>query len=129
MDQEEFIKRLAQFAELKEIKPPKTAGRREASEEEIIERNGKILVLDKDTNPTLTYEVKKLKNSARACDYCDQKVKDQVISKRWLNFPKGHWRESCNSCKMTKNPETGCFDIKDIAAPAFFASYFYHRNK
>lgn len=129
MDHDEFLKKLNEFAELKAIKPARNAGAREAFEDAIIQRHGKSLVLDYKNNQTWAYEVKKLKNQVRACDYCSNPVKNQIITKRYLNYPEPHWRESCNSCQMTKNPETGKFDIKKIQEQTVFASYFYHRNK
>ena len=129
MEHNEFIERLKELAEVKAIRPAKTAAFREAAETEVIERQGEVFELDKDSNQTWAYEVKKLKNTVRKCDYCDDLVKNQVINKRVLFHPEPHWRETCNSCKMTRNPETGKFDIKDIKVAAFFITYFSKRNK
>ena len=129
MDHDEFLNKLNQFAELRAIRPARNAGAREAQEDAVIERHGKTIVLDYKNNQTWAYEVKKLKKQVRICDYCGDPAKNQVITKRYLTYPEPHWREKCNACDLTKNPETGKFEIKKHQEQAFFVSYFLHRNK
>lgn len=129
MDHELFRKRLAEFAELKAARPPRNPCLREASEPEDIYRAGQEFQITKDLNPTLAVEIKKMKPVKRNCQHCGLVVTNQVIQKRLLSFPEMHWRETCSSCKMTKNPETGKFDLEEVRSKNFFVSYFHNKNK
>ena len=129
MDPKLFHERLAEFAELRPMKPPTGPAVREAAVPEEIIRNGHKLTISKKDNPSWPYEVKKLKTQSKKCQHCDRVVKDQVISIKYLNYPEPHRRESCNSCLKTLNPETGKFDLTSVQAPNFFATYFRKKNK
>lgn len=129
MDPKDFLEKLNEYAEVKPIKPPKNGGTREADEPEEIVRQGQSFIIDKDTNPSWALEVKKLKTKPRDCEYCDKTVVNQIVNKRLLTFPVLHWRETCNICRMTKNPNTGKFDVEDNRVNPVFSSYFYHKNK
>jgi hypothetical protein len=129
MERKLFLQRLEQLAELKPIKPPATAKRREADGPEVIQRGLDTIVLDQKENETLAYRVKRLKEKSRPCEHCDRVVKDQTIAIRFLGYPEPHRRETCSTCRKTKNPETGAFDLFDLQANNFFTSYFRKRNK
>lgn len=129
MDHNEFQQRLAEFAEIKKVKPPKNPGIRESQEPEDMFRHGHQFQLTKDLNPTWALEIKKMKPIKRQCQHCDLIVTNQIINKRLLTFPEPHWRETCNACRRVRDPNTGEFSIKDIQAPAFFMSYFNAKNK
>ena len=129
MDQKLFLERLQQFAELKPIKPPATAKRRESDGPEVIQRGLSTMVLDQKANETLTYQVKKLKTSSKQCQHCDRVVKDQIISRRCVGHPEPHWREKCHSCNLTRHPETGKFELTEYRSNIVFTTFFRHRNK
>ena len=129
MDRKLFLQKLEQFAELKPIKPPATAKRRESQGPEVIQRGLDCIVLDQKDNETLSYQVKKLKTKSKQCQYCDNVVKDQIFSKRWLGYPAPHWREKCHSCNLTRNPETGEFELTDYRSNIVFTTFLRDKNK
>lgn len=129
MDPKVFLNKLNEYAELKPVRPARSGGVREADEPEEITRHGQSFLIDKDTNPSWAVQIKKLKALPRPCDYCDQMVINQKFNKRILHFPEMHWRESCSSCGLTKNPTTGKFDLTENRANSFYCSYFTNKNK
>jgi hypothetical protein len=129
MDQKLFLERLSELAELKAIKPAISAATRAPAEPEEIVRHGRSVFLTKKDNPSWAYEIKKLKTESKPCDHCGRKVKNQVITRRLVNYPEPHWREKCQSCLMTKNPETGDFDLTEYRAGIVFTGFFRNKNK
>lgn len=129
MDPTLFQQRLAEFAELRPIRPPVGPANREATVPEEIVRNGHTLTISKKHNPSWQYEIKKLKTQSRPCEHCDRVVLDQVISIKYLTYPEPHRRESCNVCHKTMNPETGLFDLSTAQCGNVFTTYFRKRNK
>lgn len=74
-------------------------------------------------------QLQKIKPVELNCDSCDKIVVDRRTEIKTYTFPKRHWREYCNTCKMFKNPETGVFDIKITQAPSLFRNYILAKNK
>lgn len=124
MKNELFIKRLRELAEVKPRKAPRSAGVRESSEPEPIFRAGQEFVITKDNNPTFTWEIVKLNPIVKDCEDCGQEgVTDRVVQKKIATYPVHHWRETCNNCRMCRNPATGKFDIPTTQINAFFIGY------
>jgi hypothetical protein len=110
MDPELFKKRLEEFAELKQAKVPRAAGRAEATQEpEIIERGGKSFAIHLKDNPTLNWEIKKLKPHIAVCESCHDVATDRRIEHKLNETPYKHWRSRCTACEMYKHPVTGKF--------------------
>jgi hypothetical protein len=84
--------------------------------------------LEPKHNQTLPLEVA-LKDQHKHCDDCGRIATNRVVHSRILMSPERHWRHSCNFCKQTLNPETGCFDLNNRSVQAFFVTYFKKENK
>lgn len=112
MDPELFKQRLEEFAELRQMKVPKSPALREADEPEIIERHGQVLAIDVDDNPTIAWCIKRLKPRTEVCEDCCQLVEDRVIETKRYESPVVHWRKSCRPCGLIQNPYTKAFDVE-----------------
>ena len=111
MDPELFKKRLEEFAELKQAKVPRSAGRAEATEPEIIERGGQTFSIELHDNPTIGWEIKRLKPHIAVCEDCHDVATDRRIEHKLNETPHKHWRSRCNACDMYKHPVTGKFSL------------------
>lgn len=111
MDPELFKKKLEQFAELKQIRPPKSAAVREKDEPSVIFRNSEEFLVDADNNPTLNWAVKKLKPHVAVCEDCCSVVENRVIEIKSYESPNPHWRRHCKPCGLVQNPYTKEFDL------------------
>jgi len=125
MDNEQFVKRLKELAQVKQVKTPANPAIRMPDEPEPIFRNGEEFVITKDHNPTLTYEIVKLNPIIKDCEDCGkQSVADRTVNRKLYDWPQRHWRLSCSDCRMHQNPETGLFSIPNSTVNAFFQGYF-----
>ncbi len=122
MDPNEFKRQLEQFAELKQVKVPRGPNLREADEPDTVFRNGEEFIITRENNPTLTYCIKKIKHQTRPCEDCGNAVTDRITHLRICQFPEPHWRETCQNCGMTRNPDTGEFDLKGQQASNYFTT-------
>lgn len=107
MDDKKFEQLLSQYAELKERRPVKSAGFRvdENSGGEVRWRD-EIVAVNEKQNPTLNFEIKKLRPIQKACMLsCGDVVTDQVVEYRMLTYPEIHWRTKCNACKLYVSPD------------------------
>lgn len=112
MNNEEFIQRLSELAEIKNIKLAKKPIRSRFDEEPIeIQTPERSLILTGTDNPTLGVEIKKVKSQYVECDGCGQMVQGRVVERKLYEFPKLHWRDNCKKCHKSYNPETDCFDL------------------
>jgi len=109
MDPELFKKQLEQFAELKQMKVPRVASRAESTEPEIIERAGQSFAIDLKDNPTIAWEIKKLKPHVAVCEDCHDVVTNRRIEHKLNETPYKHWRSRCSACDMYNDPATGKF--------------------
>jgi hypothetical protein len=123
MDPELFKQRLEEFAELKQMKVPRAAGRAEATEPEIIERGGQSFAIELKDNPTIGWEIKKLKPKKEICSDCDKLVTDRVLHFKVCSFPFDHWRASCKNCAKTQDPDTGRFTLTAVAASNVYTNH------
>jgi ssDNA-binding Zn-finger/Zn-ribbon topoisomerase 1 len=124
MDNELFLKRLSELAELTQVKVPRTGNLREASDDNVVWRQGQPVLIDKKNNPSLSWQVKKLKTQAKTCEDCGQMVKDRRVTKSHYTFPKSHWRQQCWGCNKVKDPETGEYTVAPPLAQSRFISWF-----
>lgn len=111
MDPELFRKKLEQFAELKQIKVPKSGNLRESDEPEIISRGGVDFTIDVDNNPTVGWGIKKLKPHIALCESCREVVENRVVETKKYESPNLHWRSHCKPCGRVQNPYTKQFDL------------------
>jgi hypothetical protein len=109
MDKNELRQRLEQVAELKDIKPPRTANYRPAIEyiTEVDELGEEYQVpVEITENPTLGFQLVKLKDQHRVCELgCGEIVTNQVIEKRYGQTPKSHWKTRCKNCDCYLTPD------------------------
>jgi hypothetical protein len=111
MDPELFKKKLEQFAELKQVKTPRSPSVRENDEPEVIYRSGTEFAVELDNNPTLNWEIKKMKPHVSVCEDCHKVVENRVVEIKMHQMPQPHWRKNCKNCMKTQNPYTGQFDL------------------
>ena len=111
MDPELFKKRLEEFAELKQLKTPKSPAFRENDEPETIFRNGNEFAVGTDDNPTLNWVIKKLKPHVAVCEDCHDVVKDRRVEHKLNQSPKPHWNVRCSACNLCQDPTTGKFTM------------------
>jgi hypothetical protein len=122
MEHNTFIQRLSEFAELRKVKIPRSAGQREADTACDIFRNGETFIIDKDNNSTWAWEIKKLKPIIKPCEDCGKECKDRKVARTLYTFPERHWRQHCSSCNRVQDPETKQFDIFPIKAQNHFVA-------
>ena len=111
MDPKLFKQRLEQFAELKQLKAPKTAAIRQTGEPETVFRGGEEFSVDQDNNPTIGWGIKKIKPHVAVCEDCRRVVEDRCVEIRRYDTPVKHWRSHCKPCGMVENPYTKEFSI------------------
>lgn len=129
MQQEEFLRRLRELAEIRSVKVPRTAGRREAEEPEEIWRQGQKIEISRRDNPTLAIEVVKLKSPAQACEDCGRVSANRCVNTIQYTYPLKHWRRHCATCNLVQNPTTGQFDIEMSKSQIFFVNYYKKQDK
>ena len=111
MDPDLFKQRLEEFAELKQMKVPRAAGRAEATEPEVIKREGKTFTIELHDNPTIGWGIKKVKPRSAVCEDCCDVVVDRCVEIKKYDFPTTNWRKHCKACGMVQNPYTKKFDV------------------
>jgi hypothetical protein len=125
MKHEDFIQQLEQFAEIKIVKEPVSAGTASNRTEPVdVYRSGEIIDIDLKDNPTWNVAIKKLKAKPRACDDCGQVVKNRVVHCNIHYEPEPHFRHGCNQCRRIKDPTTGEYSIHFTGANNWFKAYF-----
>jgi hypothetical protein len=109
MDKKEFRARLEQVAVLKDRKPIKSASHRSAIEyitevDELGEEYQVPVVITE--NPTLGFELVRLKDQNRLCELgCEKTVPNQIIERRLVTTPVKHWRTRCKTCDCYVAPD------------------------
>ena len=111
MNADEFKQQIEKYAELKQVKTPKSPAIRENDEPEVIYRGGEEFSVDVDNNPTLTWAVKKLKPHVAVCEDCCQVVENRRIEIQRYSNPIPHWRRHCTGCDKGMNPYTGKYEL------------------
>ena len=126
MDHKTFKEKLQEVAEIKHIKP---AHSHEPAELNTAIIDGEQVELTNQFNPTLGFELLKVKTSSRLCELgCGCIVENQVIEKRLCYQPQKHWRTRCN-CGNYVNPQGDGFIKGGAQIAAAFISYFNENNK
>lgn len=128
MDNELFLKRLEELAEITKVKATQVA-LRQTNQDGTVWRSGQEIAIDNKNNPTLTVAVKKLKHMVKDCEDCGESVVNRTVHIGLYAFPEKHWRKNCVNCRMTHNPDTGKFDIPFKQAQAVFTSKLRDRDK
>ena len=112
MDPKLFEQRLRELAQIKPARPPRTAeSGREATVTDSVWRNGEQFEIDKDNNPTLSWEIVKLHPQIKPCESCGLEVEDRTVEQKRCEHPVLHWRRRCSGCRFYQHPETGEFSL------------------
>jgi hypothetical protein len=139
MNQNEFKRRLSEFAVWEIPKIPNQKGR-PADPNALNKRKTKYVpadpIIDEDedesieepvdenkTNPTLGPRIKAIKVRPTTCDDCGKRCTKgrQTEAKVCENNNQRHWRETCLTCNKARNPYTNKFDV-----PAGAVSLVWH---
>jgi len=123
MDPDLFKKKLEEFAELKQIKVPRSAAVREVTEPAEIYRNGREFVVDADNNQTLGWVIKKMKPVTAVCEDCELVVSDRVVDIKVYENPKQHRRKNCKACGLVQNPFTGKYTVANKESHSTYAAW------
>lgn len=123
MDPQYFKQQLEQWAEIKQMRPPKGPSTRENDEPEVIERQGQTVTIDIDNNPTVNWCIKKMKPQVAVCEDCHLVTTNRVVQIQRYTIPQGHWRKHCNSCNLGQNPYNGRYELANKVAHAYNAAY------
>lgn len=134
MDKNKLKQWIKTVAEIRDIKPTRTAQHSRLATEIIVEfdEDGEAYEVEQEIteNPTLGFELVKIKEKHRLCDLgCGKIVTDQVIEKRLCFSPERHWRTRCATCGNYKHPEDGSLVEGGHKIAAIFYHYFRDKNK
>ena len=112
MDKEEFKRRVAEVAVIKDIKPAKSGAHNRFTTEIVIEvdDDGEEYEVEREItdNPTLGFALVELKPVDRPCAWsCGKIVTEQKIETRVAMPPFPHYRSRCNNCGLYQSPIDG----------------------
>lgn len=63
-------------------------------------------------NPNIPPEIKTVKHTPLPCEDCGRICEGRRVEHRLLISPERHWRSRCDACGLTKDPNTGKYDLK-----------------
>lgn len=127
MNDEEFKRKLSQVAEwhLPQIKLNGTERRKVrgklSNEDKYQDEHEQIFFeIYGGVNPTTTPQVTKVTRAACICGDCGKHCSNgrEKETKLYETQGQSHWREKCLTCKLSKNPRTGLFDLPNATAAA-----------
>ena len=125
MDPKEFRQRLETIAELKDCKPARNSGERINLEVTEVTLNGELVEIDQEFNPTLGFELVKLKDSVKICELgCGKVVVNQKIEQRYYVNPEPHWKTKCTNCGCFLSPDGKEFIKNSNLAQNIFRAHF-----
>lgn len=117
MDPKQFQERLTELAELEPIKP-RWLQVRTPDEPIVIERQGQQIDLTKG-NPTLTLRIRRLKNTIRVCEDCNELVDRRRVERKLYTSIQPHWRDICTNCNRVRDLE-GQFRLTPTEANSYY---------
>ena len=124
MNDKEFKTRIAELADIEDIKVPVVNIRSKKQEEELAD------LFPPGENPTLGFELKRLKPQARLCELgCGDIVENQHIEYKKYEYPVTHWRTRCTTCECTLSPDGKGFIEGTVQVNNAFARYFKERKR
>ena len=129
MEQDKFITRLQELAEITTTKAPQGPKIRKTTEHELVFRQGQQIPIDPKANQTWGVKIKKIIPIIKSCEDCGLRVEDRMVTKKLYTFPHTHWRTNCENCRKTQNPETGVFDVDTDRSQSVFIGYFNRQDK
>jgi recombinational DNA repair protein RecR len=129
MEQNKFITKLQELANICKVKPPAHGNMRSASKDNEIFRNGKIITIKKNDNSTLNWAIKDVKHTAKSCEDCGRQVVNRRIWRRICYSPDRHWRTTCSICKLTQHPESGKYVVPNNIVVTVFRRWLDTKDK
>lgn len=129
MDDKELRKRISEVAIIKDksINLNNAASKKHIAHE-IDDFGNEIEIIETKENPTLGFEIVKLKENFKLCDLgCGDIIPNQIIEKRLCFTPESHWRTRCQTCGCYLSPDgVGFIDDGHLIAAAYMK---YYNNK
>jgi hypothetical protein len=127
MDKHELKQKIAQVAEIKELKPVTAAHiRLDETHVNDVKVGDSWTTITKDVNPTLGFKLLKLKEQFRACELgCGEVIANQVIEKRLVFTPEKHWRTRCATCGKFVSPDGTGFVSGGANIQGAYAKYYW----
>lgn len=99
MDRDEFKNKVAELADIEDIKVPKPNIRSKKQEE-----YGDVF--PPGENPTLGFELKGIREQTKLCELgCGEMVVGQRVEYKRYDYPVTHWRTKCVNCDCTLSPD------------------------
>lgn len=130
MDKKKFDEFLEQVAEIRVNKPARNSGQRLNEEVTEVIIDGKLVVIDQQSNPTLGFDLVKLKDNNKLCEMgCGKIVSNQVIERRFCYTPSRHWRTRCHNCGKYVHPDGESLIENGVEAAAVFNQHLAEKNK
>lgn len=123
MDPTLFAQQLALLAHTRAVREPRHSSER-ATEPQQVHRQGQLLNIDPRNNSTWSQAATRIRQQIRNCEHCEHTVTDQVVTHVLYCYPEKHWRTTCQSCHMTRHPETGLFSVQSRRAQQAFVTWF-----
>jgi hypothetical protein len=133
MNKDQFLSRLNQVAVLQKIKPKSNPPLSKRVAPPVVEldpdlddeQQEPLELFGPGDNPTLGYELVKIKPVLRACDLgCGDSIVDQVVERRYCTAPVPHWRTRCKTCGYYLSPDGKYFIDGAHAIAAEYVKYF-----
>jgi hypothetical protein len=106
ISKEKLRELIEQVALIKDLKPKTSSEvRLDNTDQNEVIYDGEEILINKEVNPTLGFELVKIKPVERVCELgCGRIVPDQKIQKRMYMNPIKHWRTRCDSCGLWQKP-------------------------
>jgi len=84
------------------------------------------------SNPTLGFEIKKLKDRNAVCEFayigCGRIVTNQIIDKKLYMTPERHWRTSCRTCQKIVGPGGDILIQGGLQAQNAYSAWFNNKR-
>lgn len=65
----------------------------------------------------------------RACEDCNDIVRDRRINYHKAHTPSTHWKSKCTACGLYKNPVTDKFELTSLQLISLLKSKSYREDK
>jgi hypothetical protein len=133
MDKQLFKELLEQVAVIKELKPTKSPTHNRFATEIVIEvdEDGEEYEVEREIteNPTLGFELTKLKEVNRLCELgCGEVIANQHIAHQLHQKPERHWRTKCVTCGCWVSPDGGGFIESGTMISAAYIHHFKQKK-
>lgn len=127
MDKKEFRKIIEQMAVVKDMSLPPGPRAKRVTRIEVDEFGEEIEIteVENQANPTLGFELVKLKDQIALCELgCGDVVTNQLVERRICSGPKPHWRTQCKTCGCYLSPDGEYFVRGAHAIAAEYVKWF-----